>query len=168
VLRTDGDAAVWLGRRAARGAGEADVTVAGWDREEVDDKGAFIAPAGALVEVEAPGSGGYRPPEERDAAAVAEHLAAGYVTGRGPPGIMADELDQVPRSGTGLKEPFKFSRSTTVGSRHADALPLWNQSSPAARRLRLMIAGSAPKSRRHWRVPGRKSPTIRPWPKSGH
>jgi N-methylhydantoinase B len=40
----------------------------------------FTAPAEALVEVEAPGSGGYGPPEGRDPQRVAEDLADGYVT----------------------------------------------------------------------------------------
>jgi N-methylhydantoinase B len=47
---------------------------------KLTSKGGFTAPAGALVEVEAPGSGGYGPPSGRDAAALAEDLADGYVT----------------------------------------------------------------------------------------
>ena len=43
-------------------------------------KGGFTAPAGSLVEVEAPGSGGYGPPGGRDRARLAEDLADGYVT----------------------------------------------------------------------------------------
>jgi len=50
---------------------------------KLTSKGAFTAPAGALVEVEAPGSGGYGSPEGRDAGALAEDLADGYVTGEG-------------------------------------------------------------------------------------
>ncbi len=45
----------------------------------LNSKGAFIAPAGSLVVVQAPGSGGYGPPEERDTAQVSEDLADGYV-----------------------------------------------------------------------------------------
>src|SRR5277367_713710 len=37
---------------------------------KLTSKGAFTAPAGTLVEVEAPGSGGYGPPEGRDAGAL--------------------------------------------------------------------------------------------------
>jgi N-methylhydantoinase B len=50
---------------------------------KLTSKGAFTAPAGTLVEVEAPGSGGYGPPEGRDAGALAEDLADGYVTREG-------------------------------------------------------------------------------------
>ena len=47
---------------------------------KLTSKGGFIAPAGALVEVEAPGSGGYGPPAGRDRTALAEDVADGYVT----------------------------------------------------------------------------------------
>ena len=47
---------------------------------KLTSKGGFTAPAGALVEVEAPGSGGYGPPEGRDRMRVADDLADGYVT----------------------------------------------------------------------------------------
>jgi N-methylhydantoinase B len=43
-------------------------------------KGGFVAPAGSLVVVEAPGSGGYGPPAERDPAALAEDVRDGYVS----------------------------------------------------------------------------------------
>src|SRR6201996_5712512 len=43
-------------------------------------KGGFLAPAGSLVVMEAPGSGGYGPPSGRDRAAVSEDLLDGYVT----------------------------------------------------------------------------------------
>jgi N-methylhydantoinase B len=43
-------------------------------------KGGFLAPAGALVVMEAPGSGGYGPAAERDRAALSEDLLDGYVT----------------------------------------------------------------------------------------
>src|SRR5580698_1347358 len=43
-------------------------------------KGGFLAPAGSLVVVEAPGSGGYGPPSGRDPAALSEDLLDGYVT----------------------------------------------------------------------------------------
>ncbi len=43
-------------------------------------KGAFIAPAGSTVTVEAPGSGGYGPPSGRDPVIVAEDIIDGYVT----------------------------------------------------------------------------------------
>src|SRR3984885_4606579 len=47
---------------------------------KLTSKGGFTAPAGSLVVVEAPGSGGYGPPDGRDRAALAEDLADGYVT----------------------------------------------------------------------------------------
>ena len=43
-------------------------------------KGAFTAPEGAVVTVEAPGSGGYGPPAGRDRAALREDVLDGYVT----------------------------------------------------------------------------------------
>jgi N-methylhydantoinase B len=47
---------------------------------KLTSKGGFLAPAGSLVMVEAPGSGGYGPPFERDPAALCEDLLDGYVT----------------------------------------------------------------------------------------
>ena len=46
----------------------------------LNSKGAFTAPAGSLVELEAPGAGGYGPPSGRDRAALAEDVVDGYVT----------------------------------------------------------------------------------------
>jgi N-methylhydantoinase B len=43
-------------------------------------KGGFLAPAGSLVVVEAPGSGGFGPPSGRDPVALGEDLIDGYVT----------------------------------------------------------------------------------------
>jgi N-methylhydantoinase B len=43
-------------------------------------KGGFLAPAGSLVVMEAPGSGGYGPPEARDPTALSEDVLDGYVT----------------------------------------------------------------------------------------
>ena len=43
-------------------------------------KGGFLAPAGSLVVLEAPGSGGYGDPRSRDPAALSEDLLDGYVT----------------------------------------------------------------------------------------
>jgi N-methylhydantoinase B len=47
---------------------------------KLTSKGGFIAPAESLVVVEAPGSGGYGTPAQRDRAALAEDLLDGYVT----------------------------------------------------------------------------------------
>jgi len=43
-------------------------------------KGAFIAPAGSRLVLQAPGSGGYGPPAAREPARLSEDLADGYVT----------------------------------------------------------------------------------------
>lgn len=43
-------------------------------------KGAFQAPAGSVVDMVTPGSGGFGPPAERDKAAIAADLRDGYVT----------------------------------------------------------------------------------------
>lgn len=47
---------------------------------KLTSKGGFLAPAGSLVVLQAPGSGGYGPPSGRDRAALAEDLLDGYVT----------------------------------------------------------------------------------------
>jgi N-methylhydantoinase B len=47
---------------------------------KLTSKGGFLAPAGSLVVLEAPGSGGYGSPSGRDAAALSEDLLDGYVT----------------------------------------------------------------------------------------
>jgi N-methylhydantoinase B len=49
-------------------------------RRTIPGKGAYTAPQGALVTVEAPGAGGYGPPSGRDRAALREDLLDGYVT----------------------------------------------------------------------------------------
>jgi N-methylhydantoinase B len=46
-------------------------------------KGAFAAPAGALVDMRTPGSGGFGPPAERDRAAIGRDLLDGYVSEAG-------------------------------------------------------------------------------------
>jgi N-methylhydantoinase B len=43
-------------------------------------KGAFNAPAGSLVDMITPGSGGFGSPKERDPAAVGRDLLGGYVS----------------------------------------------------------------------------------------
>jgi N-methylhydantoinase B len=50
--------------------------------QKLPSKGGFIAPAGSLVVIEAPGSGGYGPPAERDRALLCDDLLNGYVTPR--------------------------------------------------------------------------------------
>ena len=50
---------------------------------KLTSKGGFIAPAGSLVVIEAPGSGGYGPPAGRDRARLSEDLLDGYVTAVG-------------------------------------------------------------------------------------
>lgn len=49
-------------------------------RRAVPGKGAYTAPAGAVVTIEAPGSGGYGPPAARAPAALRADLADGYVS----------------------------------------------------------------------------------------
>jgi N-methylhydantoinase B len=46
-------------------------------------KGAFAAPAGSLIDMRTPGSGGFGPPAERDRAAIARDLRDGYVSEAG-------------------------------------------------------------------------------------
>jgi N-methylhydantoinase B len=45
-------------------------------------KGAFNAPAGSVVDMTVPGSGGFGPPAERDQAAIGADLLDGYVSER--------------------------------------------------------------------------------------
>jgi N-methylhydantoinase B len=47
---------------------------------KLTSKGGFLAPAGSLVVLDAPGSGGYGPPSARDPAALSEDLLDGYIT----------------------------------------------------------------------------------------
>jgi N-methylhydantoinase B len=47
---------------------------------KLTSKGGFIAPAGSLVVIEAPGSGGYGPPSGRERARLSEDLLDGYVS----------------------------------------------------------------------------------------
>ena len=47
---------------------------------KLNSKGGFLAQAGSLVVLEAPGSGGYGDPKQRDPAALSEDLLDGYVT----------------------------------------------------------------------------------------
>jgi N-methylhydantoinase B/oxoprolinase/acetone carboxylase alpha subunit len=49
-------------------------------QRRLTSKGAFNAPAGAVIEMEAPGSGGYGPPPGRDRGLIAQDLLDGYVT----------------------------------------------------------------------------------------
>lgn len=49
-------------------------------RRMLPGKGAYTAPAGALVSIEAPGSGGFGPPSGRDPAALRADLLDGYVS----------------------------------------------------------------------------------------
>ncbi len=49
-------------------------------RRALTSKGGFIAPAGSLVILDAPGSGGFGPPNGRDPARLSEDMIDGYVT----------------------------------------------------------------------------------------
>jgi len=59
-------------------------------------KGAFQAPAGSVVDMITPGSGGYGPPDEREQAAIDADLHDGYVT---PEGVARDYGLRPPRTG---------------------------------------------------------------------
>jgi N-methylhydantoinase B len=52
----------------------------GSNARALTSKGGFQAPAGSLVVLEAPGSGGYGPPSGRDESALSEDVLDGYVT----------------------------------------------------------------------------------------
>jgi N-methylhydantoinase B len=50
---------------------------------DLPSKGAFAAPAGSVVDMRTPGSGGFGPPAERDRSAIGRDLLDGYVSAQG-------------------------------------------------------------------------------------
>jgi N-methylhydantoinase B len=56
------------------------LTTPGGGTRHLPSKGAFLAPAGSVVDMIVPGSGGFGPPGERDKAAIGRDLLDGYVT----------------------------------------------------------------------------------------
>jgi N-methylhydantoinase B len=56
------------------------LTTANGETRNLDGKGAFSAPAGSIVTMCTPGSGGMGSPEDRDPQAVAEDLCDGYIS----------------------------------------------------------------------------------------
>jgi N-methylhydantoinase B len=90
VLERDAHAAVCCERTvtppfglaggAAGGPAKLTLRLPDGSSHRLNSKGGFTAPAGSLVEVEAPGSGGYGPPAARDPANAASDIADGYVT----------------------------------------------------------------------------------------
>ncbi|HVY17252.1 MAG TPA: hydantoinase B/oxoprolinase family protein, partial [Rhodopila sp.] len=62
------------------GPARIELAVATQDTRLLNSKGGFEAPGGSLVTLQAPGSGGYGPPRERDRDVVREDLADGYVS----------------------------------------------------------------------------------------
>jgi N-methylhydantoinase B len=58
------------------------LTTPGGATRALPSKGAFDAPAGSVVDMAVPGSGGFGPPAERDPAAIAADLLDGYVSER--------------------------------------------------------------------------------------
>ena len=67
----------------------------------LNSKGAFDAPAGALVVFDVPGSGGYGPPAARDPARLGEDLADGYVTPEGARRDYGADPDALPGAAGG-------------------------------------------------------------------
>ena len=57
-----------------------ELTTADGASHRLQGKGAFGAPAGSIIEMITPGSGGFGSPAERDPAAIARDLLDGYVT----------------------------------------------------------------------------------------
>jgi N-methylhydantoinase B len=74
-----------FGLRGGKAGAAAVVTLTTPDgaSRKLPSKGAFLAPAGSVVDMITPGSGGFGPPAEREAAAIARDLADGYVTETG-------------------------------------------------------------------------------------
>src|SRR5262249_39966493 len=50
---------------------------------DLPSKGAFAAPAGSVIDMRTPGSGGFGPPAERDRTAIGRDLRDGYVSAEG-------------------------------------------------------------------------------------
>jgi N-methylhydantoinase B len=59
------------------------LTTPGGATRHLPSKGAFLAPAGSVVDMITPGSGGFGPAEARDPAAIARDLLDGYVSEKG-------------------------------------------------------------------------------------
>jgi N-methylhydantoinase B len=68
-----------LGGKAGAAAAVKLTTAEGAARH-LPGKGAFSAPAGSIIEMITPGSGGFGPPAERDRAAIGRDLLDGYVS----------------------------------------------------------------------------------------
>ena len=71
-----------FGLRGGKAGAAAEVTLTTPDgvTRRLPGKGAFAAPAGSVVDMRTPGSGGFGPVDERDPAAVGCDLLDGYVT----------------------------------------------------------------------------------------
>jgi N-methylhydantoinase B len=71
-----------FGLRGGKAGAAAVVTLTTPDgrSRNLPSKGAFAAPAGSIVDMITPGSGGFGPPAERDATLIADDLLDGYVT----------------------------------------------------------------------------------------
>ena len=54
-----------------------------WQDRKLPSKGAFLAPAGSVIDMITPGSGGFGPPAEREPAAIGRDLLDGYVSSDG-------------------------------------------------------------------------------------
>ena len=67
-------------RSVLEGASKLTLRLPDGTQRRLPSKGAFIAPTGAVIEMEAPGSGGYGPPPGRDRGLLAQDLLDGYVT----------------------------------------------------------------------------------------
>ena len=80
LLRAHRDAAVRAGGRARRGASGCGSNCPTDGASALNSKGAFRVPPGGRVVMEAPGSGGYGPPSERDPELLADDVADGYVS----------------------------------------------------------------------------------------
>src|SRR5262249_11340985 len=68
-----------LGGKAG-GAAMVKLTTPDGRTRHLPGKGAFAVPAGSLIEMITPGSGGFGPPAERDRAALARDVIDGYVS----------------------------------------------------------------------------------------
>jgi N-methylhydantoinase B len=58
------------------------LTIPGGGSRHLPSKGAFAAPAGSIVDMITPGSGGFGRPDARDRAAIGRDLLDGYVTAK--------------------------------------------------------------------------------------
>jgi N-methylhydantoinase B len=81
--------------------GQITLTPPDGERRRLASKASFAVPVGAEVRLQAPGSGGYGPPTDRDGRALEDDLLNGYVT----PEAARRDYGYAPERGEGERAP---------------------------------------------------------------